>query len=89
MVEQYQTTSHVPEALHRLTESYLALGMTEEAQPRAAVLGYNYPGSEWYPTPTSCVEKQPLDRPPQTEGRSCRRAVAGCSKRDRSPARRA
>lgn len=48
VVEQYQTTTHVPEALHRLTEAYMALGVLEEAQNVAAVLGYNYPGSEWY-----------------------------------------
>ncbi|MCB9948923.1 MAG: outer membrane protein assembly factor BamD [Rhodospirillaceae bacterium] len=48
VVEQFQTTSHVPEALHRLTEAYLSLGLREEAQVTAAVLGYNYPGSEWY-----------------------------------------
>ncbi len=48
VVEKYQTTSHVPEALHRITESYLALGVVEEAQNAAAVLGHNYPGSEWY-----------------------------------------
>ena len=48
MVDQYQTTTHVPEALERLTECYLALGLTDEAQKTAAVLGYNYPGSEWY-----------------------------------------
>ncbi len=48
VVGQYQTTTHVPEALHRLTEAYLALGVTDEAQATAAVLGYNYPGSEWY-----------------------------------------
>jgi outer membrane protein assembly factor BamD len=48
VVENYQTTTHLPEALHRLTESYLALGVTEEAETAAAVLGYNYPGSEWY-----------------------------------------
>lgn len=48
VVEKYQTTTHVPEALHRLTESYLALGVTPEAQATAAVLGYNFPGSEWY-----------------------------------------
>ncbi|MEZ6022465.1 MAG: outer membrane protein assembly factor BamD [Hyphomonadaceae bacterium] len=46
--ENYQRTSHVPEALHRLVESYLSVGMTEEAQRMAAVLGHNYPGSEWY-----------------------------------------
>lgn len=48
VVETYDTTSHVPEALHRLTECYLSLGMRAEAQRSAAVLGYNYPGSKWY-----------------------------------------
>lgn len=48
VVEQFNTTSQTPEALHRLVESYLALGVTAEAQNAAAVLGYNYPGSEWY-----------------------------------------
>ena len=48
VIERYQTTTHVPEALHRLVESYLALGVKSEAQENAAVLGYNFPGSEWY-----------------------------------------
>jgi outer membrane protein assembly factor BamD len=48
VVERYQTTTHVPEALHRLTEAYLALGLQQEAQKNAAVLGYNFPSSEWY-----------------------------------------
>jgi len=48
VVDNYQTTNHVAEALHRLTEIYLTLGMTAEAKRTAAVLGYNYPGSEWY-----------------------------------------
>lgn len=48
VIERYQTTSHVPEALHRLVESYLSLGVYSEAQTAAAVLGYNYPGSDWY-----------------------------------------
>ncbi len=48
VVELYQTTSHVPEALHRLTECYLEVGLTQEAQTAAAVLGHNFPGSEWY-----------------------------------------
>jgi outer membrane protein assembly factor BamD len=48
VVDMYQTTTHVPEALHRLTEAYLALGVIDEAKQTAAVLGYNYPGSEWY-----------------------------------------
>ena len=48
VVDLYQTTSHVPEALHRLTESYLTLGVVPEAQAAAAVLGHNFPGSDWY-----------------------------------------
>jgi outer membrane protein assembly factor BamD len=48
VVEDYQTTSHAPEALFRLTETNLALGVPAEAKKYAAVLGANYPGSEWY-----------------------------------------
>ncbi len=48
VVDRYQTTSHTPEALQRLTEAYLALGIPEEAKKSAAVLGANYPGSVWY-----------------------------------------
>jgi outer membrane protein assembly factor BamD len=48
VVDEYDTTNHVPEALHRLVEVYLALGLVEEARKTAAVLGYNYPGSPWY-----------------------------------------
>ena len=48
VAEKWQTTNHVPEALHRLIECYLALGLGEEARKTAAVLGHNYPGSEWY-----------------------------------------
>ncbi len=48
VVLNYQTTTHVPEALHRLTEAYLSLGIATEAQTAAAVLGHNFPGSDWY-----------------------------------------
>ena len=48
VIERYQTTTHVPEALHRLVESYLALGVKNEAKETAAVLGFNFPGSDWY-----------------------------------------
>ena len=48
VVDDYDTTSHAPEALMRLTESYLALGVPEEARKAAAVLGANYPGTKWY-----------------------------------------
>jgi outer membrane protein assembly factor BamD len=48
VVDQYETTSHAAEALYRLTETNLALGIPDEAKKYAAVLGANYPGSEWY-----------------------------------------
>ncbi len=48
VVDQYQTTTHIEEALHRLTEVYLALGIRDEAVKSAAVLGHNYPTSDWY-----------------------------------------
>jgi len=48
VIVSYQTTTHVPEALHRLTESYLSLGVVTEAQTAAAILGHNFPGSDWY-----------------------------------------
>lgn len=48
VVRDYQTTSHIPEALHRLVETYTTLGLRDEATHVAAVLGHNYPGSKWY-----------------------------------------
>ncbi len=48
MVTRYQTTSHTPEALERLVEAYLTLGLVEEAKRNASVLGYNFPGDIWY-----------------------------------------
>lgn len=44
----FQRTSHVPEALHRLVEAYLSVGLIEEAQRSAAILGHNFPGDKWY-----------------------------------------
>lgn len=48
VVEDFQTTSHTPEALHRLVEAYLSLGLADEAQTAGAILGYNYQSTEWY-----------------------------------------
>jgi len=48
VVDNYQTSSHAPEALERLVETYLALGIPEEAKKSAAVLGRNYPDTYWY-----------------------------------------
>ncbi len=56
VVDQYQMTTHVPEALMRLTEAYLALGVPLEAQKSAAVLGANYPGTDWYKHAYELVE---------------------------------
>ena len=67
VIEDYQTTNHVPEALHRLTESYLALGLTDEARRTASVLGYNFPGNPWYQDSYALLvagaEPAPEDRP--------------------------
>jgi outer membrane protein assembly factor BamD len=57
VVDEYDTTTHVPEALERLTESYLALGIPEEAKKAAAVLGANYPGSKWYERAYALIQK--------------------------------
>jgi outer membrane protein assembly factor BamD len=57
VVDDYDTTTHTPEALERLTESYLALGIPEEAKKAAAVLGANYPGSKWYERAYALVQK--------------------------------
>jgi outer membrane protein assembly factor BamD len=57
VVDKYQTTTHTPEALYRLTESYLALGVPEEARKSAAVLGNNYPGSKWYERAYELMQK--------------------------------
>jgi outer membrane protein assembly factor BamD len=61
VIDTYQTTTHVPEALHRLTECYLALGVIDEARTTAAVLGHNYPGSEWYQDSYALLTGIPAD----------------------------
>ncbi len=57
VVVDYQTTRHVEEALFRLTEAYYALGVVNEAQTAAAVLGHNYPDSQWYKDAYSLLNK--------------------------------
>jgi outer membrane protein assembly factor BamD len=66
VIERFQTTTHVPEALHRLTECYLALGITDEAQMSAAVLGHNFPGSRWYEDSYALLDNRNL-RPQRKE----------------------
>ncbi|MEM6890829.1 MAG: outer membrane protein assembly factor BamD [Pseudomonadota bacterium] len=48
VVEDFQTTTHTPEALHRLVEAYLSLGLTDEARTAGAILGFNYRSTDWY-----------------------------------------
>ena len=57
VVDKYETTTHAPEALFRLTESYLAMGVPAEAKKAAAVLGTNYPGSKWYERAYKIMQK--------------------------------
>lgn len=63
VVDNYDTTSHVPEALHRLVESYVSIGVNEEARQAAAVLGYNFPGSRWYEDSYQLLTSRGIDVP--------------------------
>lgn len=67
VVAEYQTTQHIEEALHRLVEANMALGIVPEAQSSAAVLGYNYPSSKWYQSSYALLGKQGV-RPQETQG---------------------
>ncbi|MEM6711053.1 MAG: outer membrane protein assembly factor BamD [Pseudomonadota bacterium] len=67
VIEEYQTTRHVEEALHRVVESYMSLGVVPEAQTAAAVLGHNFPESEWYDRSFSLLESGGL-RPQENAG---------------------
>ena len=67
VVTKYQTTRHVEEALMRLTESYMALGIVEEAQTAAAVLGHNFPDSSWYKHAYALVKTGGVE-PKENEG---------------------
>lgn len=63
VVDQFQTTTHVPEALLRLTECYLALGIPEQAKRSASILGYNFPESRWYKDAYELVGDKTLTPP--------------------------
>lgn len=60
VIERYETSSQTPEALFRLTESYLSLGINDEAQMAGAVLGHNFQASDWYKDAFSLLEKRDL-----------------------------
>jgi len=61
VVEEYQTTTHTAEALYRLIEAYLSLGITDEAQSAGAILGHNFQGSDWYQDGYDLLTGQGLD----------------------------
>jgi outer membrane protein assembly factor BamD len=67
VVTQYQTTRHVEEALLRLTECYMTLGIVQEAQTAAAVLGHNFPDSKWYKEAYELVKSGGLE-PKESDG---------------------
>ena len=67
VVEQYQKTSQIAEALERLTEAYYALGLYNEAKSAAAVLGHNYPGSPWYEDAYNLLQSHNM-KPEMDEG---------------------
>jgi outer membrane protein assembly factor BamD len=60
VIKDYQTTSHIPEALHRLVEAYSMLGVRDEATKYGAVLGYNFPDSQWYKKTYKILEGKKL-----------------------------
>ncbi len=66
VVEKFQTTTHVAEALHRLVESYLSLGLTDEAQTAGAILGHNFQSTEWYQDSYRLLTKSGLE--PKAKG---------------------
>jgi len=68
VVEQYQTTTQTPEALYRLIECYLSLGLTDEAQTAGAILGYNFQSTDWYQDGYRLLTKQGLDAKPKGNG---------------------
>lgn len=76
VVTRYQTTRHVEEALYRLTEAYMALGVMGEAQTSAAVLGYNFPESSWYKDAYKLVQSRGVD-PKLNEGSWIAKAFKG------------
>ncbi len=72
VVQRYETTSHTPEALYRLVEAYLTLGLNEEAKRNGAVLGFNYPGTVWYRDAYDLLTSRglrPANAPAASEGR--------------------
>lgn len=80
VVDKYSGTSQTPEALHRLVECYLALGIEDEARDAAAVLGHNFPGSDWYVDSYALLTGERVKKTEEEEGffgRNFRKIVEG------------
>lgn len=73
VIEEYQTTSHTAEALHRLVECYLALGLRDEAQTAGAILGHNFAASDWYQDSYALLTGQGLR--PEARGQGWLRSI--------------
>lgn len=73
VVEDYQTTTHTPEALHRLVEAYLSLGLRDEAQTAGAILGHNFRGNPFYQDSYNLLTRQGLE--PEARGESWIRQI--------------
>jgi outer membrane protein assembly factor BamD len=76
VVAQYQQTRHIEEALSRLAECYMSLGVSTEAQTAAAILGHNYPDSQWYKDAYTLVKSNGLE-PREDEGSWISKAFRG------------
>jgi len=75
VIDRYQTTTHTPEALYRLVEAYLTLGVAEEAKRNGAVLGHNYPGDPWYRDAYALLTDRGLRPAVEPENRGERRGL--------------
>jgi outer membrane protein assembly factor BamD len=73
VVEDFQTSTHTPEALHRLVEAYLRLGLRDEAQTAGAILGYNFEANPYYQDSFRLLTRQGLV--PEAQGESWLRTI--------------
>lgn len=76
VVDEFQTTNHVPEALHRLVEVYTSLGLLDEARKTASVLGHNFPGTPWYQDSYALLTDGALPAPDEQRPGFIRRTLA-------------
>ena len=84
VLQYYQTSRHAPEALYRLVEAYMGLGITDEAQTAAAVLGHNFPDSQWYQDAYALLKGKGLS-PQENSSRGSRRSTTRSFRPERGP----